>query len=159
MSRSVSGIRPARFTPPIAWALSALCLMPLACSTSGSQAGSHSPSNLASSNQELREPFTRYFEIEVDGEVRGYLLSYPAPPSHFEGTRSLPDGSHRIQNLGFEDIGFISPLGEVRRHTRDGVSEAVGRHELVEGLAAFYDSSSVTLRPLKRSRPEPVRVD
>jgi hypothetical protein len=86
----------------------------------------------------LREPFTEYFEVSVDGVTQGYLLRYNPIPLHSDVTRSLPTGTHRVFDARFEEVGFVSPRGEWRRHGDGGISDAVGSFDLRQGVQEFF---------------------
>lgn len=97
----------------------------------------------------IHEPFTRYLEISAGGETLGYLLRYDPIPLHSDAERAFPTGSHRILDLAFEDVGFITRSGEFRRHTVAGHSESIGHHELFEGLQEYFGSTAaVKLTPI-----------
>ena len=94
-------------------------------------------SDLRSQLLAYRESNTTYWEIRADGKHVGYLLSYDALSEFNEVERHLPSGSHRIQDLGFSDLGYVTPTGEVLRHAAGG-AQSLGSHPLNEGLRMFY---------------------
>jgi hypothetical protein len=102
-----------------------------------------------------RDPFTRTSQIEIDGNRVGYLVEYlPIPPA-VTVERSLPLGSYRIQAADFEDVGFITPRGEVRRFIEGG-STSLGTWSLEEGLLTFFAGERrVRLAPLEPTPPKP----
>lgn len=83
------------------------------------------------------DAYTRMREIIVDGTPVGYLVTYDAIPAGEPLERALPAGSHRIQDLRFVDVGFISPRGALFRHAGDGAL-ALGHHPLEAGLLRFF---------------------
>lgn len=92
--------------------------------------------------------------MEANGVHVGYLVSYGAIPIHAQGevARRLPTGSHRIQGVDFEELGYVTPDGEVCRYTTPGESESVGfRDNLNDGLAIFFGGATVNLRPIGTS--------
>ena len=128
----------------------------LACSSSPKRppAAPAAPETKIRAQPWERDPFTRTSEILVDGALVGYLVEYQAPPAGAAADRALPTGSYRIQDLRFEDVGFVSPRGEVRRYTKSGPSESLGFWPLEEGLRRFYGTSSRTvLRELEPAPP------
>ena len=97
------------------------------------------------------EPYTRHLTVNVDGQSRGYLVSYDPIPLHAKGevTRALPTGAHRILDEEFRDVGFVTPNHEVHRHGADGRTTSLGvAGSLDAGLALFYQGTSIELRPL-----------
>ncbi len=102
-----------------------------------------------------REPFTRTSQIEIDGDRVGYLVEYEPTPSGTSVERALPVGSYRIQARDFEDVGFISPRGEVRRYAGGG-SVSLGYWSLEEGLIVFFGGGRrARLMLLETARPPP----
>ena len=91
-----------------------------------------------------REPFTTHYRIAAEGEIVGYLVAYDSIPFHAQGTisRSLPSGSSRILGMDWQDTGYITPTGEVRRHVYQGASAAIGvRTRVEDGLSLFFDGA------------------
>jgi hypothetical protein len=100
-----------------------------------------------------RDPFTRTSEILTDGAVVGYLVEYQAIPVGVLVERALPTGSYRIQGVHFEELGFVTPRGDVRRYVAGG-SESLGVWRLDEGLRRFFGKSSrVQLKELAPLAP------
>ncbi len=83
------------------------------------------------------DPYSRTEQIFVDGTPVGYLVSYDAIPDGLVLERAMPTGSARIQDLQFEDVGFVSPRGLFFRHSAKG-AQALGYHPLEEGLLQFF---------------------
>ena len=105
-----------------------------------------------------RDPYTRTSEVLIDGALVGYLVEYQAIPAGASADRAFPTGTYRIQDLRFEDVGYVTKNGDVRRFVKGGASESLGNWRLEEGLRRFYGSSSRTvLRELQPAdRPEMV---
>lgn len=100
-----------------------------------------------------RDPYTRTSEILIDGAVVGYLVEYQEIPVGVQLERALPAGSYRIQGPRFDDIGFVTPRGDVRRFTPTG-SDSLGIWPLEEGLRRFFGKSArAQLRPLPLPAP------
>jgi hypothetical protein len=128
----------------------------LACSSSPEKtpAAPAAPETKVRAQPWERDPFTRTSEVLIDGALVGYLVEYQKPPAGAAADRALPTGSYRIQDLRFEDVGFVSPRGEVRRYTKGGSSESLGFWRIDEGLRRFYGSSSrAVLRELEPAPP------
>ena len=100
-----------------------------------------------------RDPYTRTSEVLIDGAVVGYLVEYQAIPAGASADRSFPTGTYRIQDLHFEDVGYVTKNGEVRRFVKGGASESLGSWRLEEGLRRFYGASSRTV--LRELQPAP----
>jgi hypothetical protein len=135
-----------------------------ACASQDERAGSAesaaaglAPSVESSARARGREPFTRTSEIEIDGERVGYLVEYLPIPAAVDAERALPTGSYRIQAADFEDVGFMSPRGELYRF-RGTESVALGHWSRDTGLLTFFGGGRrIVLRPLEPSprRPAP----
>ena len=127
----------------------------LACSG----APTHPPAPAAANEPALRaqpwerDAFTRTSEVVIDGTLTGYVVEYQAPPTGAVVDRSLPTGTWLIQDLRFENVGFVTPRGEVRRFARDGSSETLGVWRLEEGLRRFYGATNRAV--LKELEPAP----
>jgi hypothetical protein len=93
-----------------------------------------------------REAYTAYEQLEINGELVGFLLFYQEIPGHAQVERTLPTGSIRIQDVSFEDVGFISPRREWFRHTIPGSSSNLGIHNLQAGLRMFFATDSAVQR-------------
>ncbi|HET6162576.1 MAG TPA: hypothetical protein VFG37_02840 [Planctomycetota bacterium] len=108
-----------------------------------------------------RDPYTRTSEVLIDGALVGYLVEYQAIPAGASADRAFPTGTYRIQDLRFEDVGYVTKNGDVRRFVKGGASESLGNWRLEEGLRRFYGSSSRTvLRELVPAPPpKPAAAD
>jgi hypothetical protein len=100
-----------------------------------------------------RDPYTRTSEVLIDGALVGYLVEYQPIPAGASADRAFPTGTSRIQDLRFEDVGYITPRGDVRRFVKSGGSESLGVWRVEEGLRRFYGSSSRTV--LRELQPAP----
>jgi len=100
-----------------------------------------------------RDPYTRTSEVLIDGALVGYLVEYQPIPAGASADRAFPTGTSRIQDLRFEDVGYVTPRGDVRRYVQGGSSESLGVWRLEEGLRRFYGSSSRTV--LRELQPAP----
>ena len=100
-----------------------------------------------------RDPYTRTSEVLIDGALVGYVVEYQAIPAGASADRSFPTGTWRIQDLRFEDVGYVTKNGDVRRYVKGGTSESLGNWRLEEGLRRFYGSSSRTV--LRELQPAP----
>ena len=104
-----------------------------------------------------RDPYTRTSEVLIDGALVGYVVEYQAIPAGASADRAFPTGTFRIQDLHFEDVGYVTKNGDVRRFVKGGASESLGNWRLEEGLRRFYGSSSRTvLRELVPAPPKPL---
>jgi len=135
----------------------ALLLAGAGCSTPASPDSASRPGAPAQAAQPWgRDPFTRTSQIEIDGNLAGYLVSYEPIPAGVEAARALPTGSYRIQARDFEDVGFISPRGEVRRHAASG-SVSLGTWDLESGLLLFFGGGQrvrlAAIEPAPARRP------
>jgi hypothetical protein len=75
-----------------------------------------------------------------------------------DATRALPTGSYRIQGLDFEDVGFISPRGQVFRYVAGG-SVSLGTWSLEEGLRVFFHGGGrVRWIELQPTAPRPPKA-
>ena len=61
------------------------------------------------------DPFCRTYRIFVNGAQRGYLLRYEDMPGHVTTERRFATGTAFIENMDFEEVGFITPNGSVYR--------------------------------------------
>ncbi len=101
-----------------------------------------------------RDPFTRTSEVLIDGALVGYVVDYQPLPAGSLIERRLPTGTWLIQDLRFENVGFVSPRGDVRRYVKDGSTESLGVWRFEEGLRRFYDTPNrVVLRELAPAPP------
>ena len=124
------------------------------CGTSGDvPQESARPAKLDAAHPWGRDPFTRTSEVQIAGKTVGYLVEYQPIPAGEIVDRSLPTGSYRIQDREFEDVGFISPRGEISKLTNGG-SRSIGFWKLDEGLLVFFGGSGVLLiTPLEPMPP------
>jgi hypothetical protein len=111
-----------------------------------------------------RDPYTRTSQIEIDGNPVGYLVEYQPIPAGSGVSRQLPTGSYRIQDRRLEDIGFISPRGDVRRYVAGG-SESIGSWSLEEGILRFFGGGrrarffEIEPAVVKPAAPEPAKTE
>src|SRR5262249_17260884 len=129
-----------------------------ACPTSPSEQSGPSGAGplAAATNPHERDPYTRTWEIEIDGKRVGYLVEYqPLPPgSGIE--RALPEGSYRIQGPRFGDLGYSTPAGGVGRYRNGASSVSLGKWQRDDGLLQFFGGARrVNLKPLTLPAPAP----
>jgi hypothetical protein len=79
--------------------------------------------------------------IIVDGERKGFLCTYEELPDTAGVKRDAPAGTAFIQDLDFNNLGFISPKGELWRFGPGNRPEKVHQAEIIENLAVFYGVS------------------
>ena len=112
-------------------------LVALAAACSGPERGAVPAGSAAASQPWERDPYTQTSTIEIDGNPVGYLVEYQPIPAGVDVQRVLPAGSYRIQAKDFEDIGFITKRGELRRYAPGG-STSLGTWSLEDGLLQFF---------------------
>jgi len=135
-----------------------LLALPVAIACRGPGPGSSAP-RAPELGVTSHEAYTTTRTVLVGGEERGYLVSYDPVPLHAQGEvqRSLPEGTHRILDPEFHDVGFITPRFEVRRYDEHGGSVALGAcHSLEEGLGMFFGGAA-SLAPLAAGTPTGAR--
>ncbi len=120
--------------------LAGILLVSLAgCASDGEKrcgkCGSHSSCSLA----EDTATYTTTRGIFIDGGLGGYILVFNEIPAGVDEKPATPAGTTFIQNLDFENIGFITPAGKLFRFCKTGEPVAVYQGSLEENLAAFYD--------------------
>ncbi len=82
---------------------------------------------------------THTFEVRLAGDesASGYLLEFYAGEAGTKDERKWPAGTVLIQDLDFQNVGFIDYLGKAYRFDKSGKSHdisAVGRHAQVAKL-------------------------
>ena len=77
--------------------------------------------------------------IFIDGGLSGYILVFNEVPVGVDAKQITPARTTFIQNLDFENIGFITPAGKLFRFREAKEPVAVYQGSLEENLAAFYE--------------------
>jgi len=152
-------------------ALSAVAVAALGCQSESERPTAKPSDGQAAKPQQAEsaarepDPFCRTYRIFVNGAQRGYLLRYEEMPGHMTTERKFATGTAFIQNMDFEELGFITPNGSVYRVGSGATpgtahSEKVTQGELLKSLALFYDPEGavkVTLEPITgTAAPAPV---
>jgi len=117
-------------------ALLALCLLGCA-SEQEMRHSSTAPSASAAPEPGFRTTQTIY----ITGEHRGYLTTYDQPPINFDTENRLPAGTAFIQDVNFDNLGFITPTGHLWRLEDGKRTQLVGQSTLIKNLALFFEAS------------------
>jgi len=94
--------------------------------------------------------YTTTRAIHVDGQLKGFLCTYEAIPITAGISPKAPAGSTFIKDLEFNNLGFITPKGELWRFGPGNIPEKVHQAGLIENLAVFFGTPerSVSLKDL-----------
>jgi hypothetical protein len=146
------------------FALSAVAVAALGCQSESQRTtgdpcdhqASAKPAQAATASTRELDPFCHTYRILVNGVQRGFLLRYEEMPGYVTTERRYATGTAFIQNMDFEEIGFITPNGTVYRvgsgaSPGTAYSERVMQGELLKGLSHFYDpegAAQVTLESI-----------
>jgi hypothetical protein len=95
-------------------------------------------------------PYTTVQSIHVGEQLKGYLLSYESIPSHASMNRTIPAGTVFIKDLDFNNLGFITPKGELWRYGEGNIPERIHQSHLNDNLAVFFEvpEKEITLKDI-----------
>lgn len=88
---------------------------------------------------EQASSYTTTKAVHAEGSVIGYLLIYDEVPVTSDEPRYTPPGTIFIKDLNFNNVGFISPKGQLYRFGKGDLPEKeVHQSSLLKNLAVFF---------------------